>query len=219
MPRTVTKEVFQYDELSPAAQEKAREWFCGVLDREGGDFAEPVIEEAQTIAGLLGVSIGVKRGRAARDKANPPAIYWTGFYSQGDGACFDGTYGAPIPAASTMLRVNYPDEMGLHKIAEGLDKLQAAWGNTLVARVQQSGHYMHSGCTDIDVSSADGDGGEAPVDDPTERLVIGYLRAFMDWIYRALEAAYEAERADDEVAAAIRANEYEFEADGRRTND
>jgi hypothetical protein len=42
-------------------------------------------------------------------------------------------------------------------------------------------------------------------------------RDFMDWIYRQLEAAYEFEQKDETVAENIRANEYEFTAEGKRS--
>lgn len=41
-------------------------------------------------------------------------------------------------------------------------------------------------------------------------------RTFADWIYRQLESEYEHVNSDESVAETIRANEYEFTADGKR---
>jgi hypothetical protein len=40
------------------------------------------------------------------------------------------------------------------------------------------------------------------------------LRAFADWIYSQLENEYDYIQADEQVDESIRANEYEFTADG-----
>ena len=42
------------------------------------------------------------------------------------------------------------------------------------------------------------------------------MRDFADWIYRQLEKEWEWQNADEQVDESIRANEYDFEIDGRR---
>ena len=90
--RDITTTVYQYHELSDEAKEKARDWFREV---SAGDdfFSESVFEDAATIADLMGLDIRqthVKRGDGSSHWN--PVIYWSGFCSQGDGACFEGSY-------------------------------------------------------------------------------------------------------------------------------
>ena len=86
MPRQDTKitTVYTYAELSDAAKEKARDNY-----REGNldyDWWESVYTDAIELAAVMGIEIGVRRG------GKEPAIFFSGFCSQGDGACFEGTY-------------------------------------------------------------------------------------------------------------------------------
>uniref|UniRef100_A0AB74UM87 Uncharacterized protein n=1 Tax=Caulobacter phage BL57 TaxID=3348355 RepID=A0AB74UM87_9VIRU len=121
MPRTVVKQVYQYDELTPAAQEKARDWFRDMLDRTGDNgFAEPVLEDARTAAAALGVTFKAARG------GDP--VSWSGFYSQGDGASFEGDYAAPEKPALDVIKATFPADNWLQALAAELDALQARHG-------------------------------------------------------------------------------------------
>lgn len=213
MPRTVTKQVFQYDELTPAAQSKARDWFRDMLDRSGdNEFAEPVLEEAASIAETLGLDLKTTRGEMFR---------WSGFSSQGDGACFEGKYAAPASPALPAIKEEFPQEFALHALAAELDAFQERYGRRLVAELEHRGNYSHAHSVTIDVFETDeaADDGLVNVSPATEQAIAAELRNFMNWIYRQLEAAFDGEREDSTVADNIRANEYEFEADGSRTRD
>lgn len=212
MPRTVTKQVFQYDELTPAAQSKARDWFRDLLDRSGDiEFASPVLDEAAAVAKTLGIELN----------GGADAFRWSGFSSQGDGACFEGKYAAPAVPALPAIKEEFPQEFALHALAAELDAFQERYGRRLVAELEHRGNYSHAYSVTIDVFETDdaADDGLVNVSPATEKAVAAELRNFMNWIYRQLEAAYDGEREDETVADNIRANEYEFEADGSRTRD
>lgn len=214
MPRTVTKEVFQYDELTPKAQEKARDWFRDLLDRTGDNsFAEPVLEEVERVAAMLGITFKRTRG--------DDPVSWSGFYSQGDGASFEGTYKAPEKSAFEAIKAEFPTELKLQAVAAELDAFQQRHGGRLVAEISRPGrsNYVHQYTVDIDVYVTDDDGEESNVDATTEKAIADELRNFMTWIWDELRQAYEGDREDESVADNIRANEYEFEADGSRTRD
>ncbi|AXQ68556.1 hypothetical protein HOU00_gp120 [Caulobacter phage CcrPW] len=216
MPRTVTKEVFQYDELTPKAQEKARDWFRDMLDRTAdNEFAEPVMEEAERVAGMLGITFKPTRG------GDP--VSWSGFYSQGDGASFEGRYAAPEKPAFETIKAEFPTELKLQAIAAELDAFQDRHGRRLVADITRNGrsNYVHAYTVDIDVCEQDeaADDGLVNVSPTTEKAIADELRNFMGWIWDQLREAYEGDREDETVADNIRANEYEFEADGTRTRD
>ena len=213
MPRTIEVVLCQYDELSDKAKAKARDWLREANDKYGDmAYQEHVFYDAEEIAERLGVTFNRQTPGDARSQ---PAIWYSGFSCQGDGACFEGRY-AYAENAPARIRDHAPQDATLHAIADELDALQSMHGNKIAATVRHSGHYSHSGCTDIDVTFGD-DEDEDAYSLEADKDVTRLLRAFMDWIYRELESAYEAEMEDDAIAETIRINEYEFEADGSRS--
>jgi hypothetical protein len=205
MPHTMETTVFTFDELSPEAKEKAREWYReGALDYEWYD---ATFEDAARVADILGVSF-----RGARGNLNAPAIYYSGFSSQGDGACFEGSYSYKA-GLKKAIRAYAPKDAELHRIADALQDLQRKHAYRLVARVKHRGHYYHSCCTVIDVWDAETD---RPIDATAGDALCELLRDFMDWIYRQLEREADYLLSDESVDETIRANEYTFTEDGRR---
>ena len=59
----------------------------------------------------------------------------------------------------------------------------------------------------------DADGREVSADD--DAAVLECARDFARWIYSRLESEHEYLTGDDSVSETLRANEYEFTADGR----
>jgi hypothetical protein len=211
--------VYTFAELSDRAKEKARDAY-----REGNldyDWWDGVYTDAIDMAALIGIEIGTRRG------GKQPAIFFSGFSSQGDGACFEGSYryrkGAlkalqsAAPAGhkdeATGLWVEQEANKELHDIARVLQQVQRPFLYKLEATVKQSGHYQHSGCTHIEVTHAESmyrDIGDA------EDGIKQALRDFMDWIYRRLEAEYDSLNSDEAVEESIEANECEFLESGTR---
>ena len=92
MPRIVETTVFHLDELSERARDAARAWY-----REASrcdDWHECVFDDFEAICAILGVRLKTRSvrlfGGGTRQK---PCIWFSGFASQGDGACFEGSYG------------------------------------------------------------------------------------------------------------------------------
>lgn len=218
MPRTVTKQVFTFKELTAKAKEKAVEWYRD-LESQDSDWWDHVYTDAETMAAALGIELDQKRITLMNGgTATEPAIYFSGFGSQGDGACFEGRY-ADVPCAVKAIEA-LCDDVALIALAGRLDALQARYDGKLVARVKQSGHYSHSGCTDIDVE-LDG----ADEDEPStvlledENELIRILRGFMDWIYRQLQDEDEHRLSDETITSALEDSDIEFEKDGTATRD
>lgn len=221
MPRQDTKitTVYTYAELSDTAKEKARDRYRdGNLDYEWWD---GVYTDAVDMAALMGIEIGTRRG------SKDTAISFSGFSSQGDGACFEGTYryrkGAlkalqsAAPAGhkdeETGQWVEHPGNMELHRICRELQEIQRPFLYKLVATVKQSGHYLHSGCTHIEVEHAEDH--YRNIRDAEDGIKQA-LRDFMDWIYSCLEADYTALNSDEAIEEEIVTNECEFREDGTR---
>ena len=88
---TRTRTLYKLDELSSEAQQHALE---NQSRFESEDFdPEFVYDDAATIADLFGLDIRQTREtRMNGEHYYAPTIYYSGFSSQGDGACFEGRY-------------------------------------------------------------------------------------------------------------------------------
>lgn len=210
--RTIETTVYQYDELSDRAKEKAREWYAQCVFEDSCDW-EFVYGDAAQVAEILGIDLRQKRvtlmGGGHR---YDPCIYFSGFSSQGDGACFEGTY-RYAKGAAKKIREHAPRDTELHRIADELQEIQRRNFYRLTASMSHRGHCNHSGCMDVSVEDSEDryrDVGDA------EDAVTQLMRDFADWIYSQLEAEYEYQTSDEAVEEAIRANEYEFDEDGDR---
>jgi len=222
---TTSKTVYQFDELSDRAKERARDWYRQGM--ETSDYAESVIEDAARMADLLGINL---RGRVARllggGTRMEPEVYWSGFSHQGQGACFVGSYhyrkgsaraiAAEAPSdwtdRETGKRIENKSNAELNRIAAELADLQRAHFYRLSANVSpRGGNDCHEMSVSIDVFD-----GENDADDETADAMRELLRDFMRWIYRSLESEYEYQMSDAQVDESLRANEYEFDEDGDR---
>lgn len=197
---TITRELYKYAELSDSAKERARDWLREAMQGDAY-FAEYLTEEfADTIAPAFGWTIGKARGSRAQK-----AIYWSGFSSQGDGACFDGTW-YPSDVNAAKLAEYAPTDERLASLMADMVGIAARWPDDGGgATVRNTGHYSHSGCTSF----------SADIDD---EALLGDLkccsRSLMDWLYRSLEKEWEYQNSDAVIAETIDANGYEFTADG-----
>jgi hypothetical protein len=192
--KTKTIELYDFDELSDTAKEKVREWFrAGNLDYAWWD---STFDDAKTIGTLLGIDVD--------------DIEFSGFWNQGDGARFSGSY-EYRKGAEKAVREYAPLDTELHAIAKGLTAIQRRYFYQLGARVTFTGRYCHEGCTSIDVwdkRDCDTDLTDA------EETVSELLRDLMRWIYRMLKAEYAGLQADEQVDESIRCNSYTFDEDG-----
>lgn len=209
MARTVETTIYKFDELSDTARELARDWWRNATS---ADFdASATIEDAERVAQILGIEFATRQiqlmGGGTRRES---AVYWSGFWSQSDGACFEGVYRYAKGAAKA-IREYAPTDTRLHAIADALQTTQRKAFYRLEASISHHGHYYHSGCMSVSVDDREDSYRDVSrfEDDITEAM-----RDFADWIYRQLEAEYEYTMSDENVDESIRINEYEFEADG-----
>lgn len=212
MPRTrVTEEtLYKFDELEEKAKEKAREWFRGLI--EADEYTEHVYEDAATIAALMGLDIRTRPVKLMNGGTRyDPCIYWTGFYSQGDGACFEGRWEYKADALEKVRECAPLDER-LHAIAAALGDPRL---RSLYADIRQRGRYYHEYCMDIEVDVRDVDDDFVEAATSEEEAVKEPLRDFARWIYRQLEQSHDWCHADEQVDENIRWNDYEFTKDGR----
>lgn len=194
--RTATIEIYQFNELSDDAKETARAWYRdGIQYDEWWDFT---FECAKEIGKLIGINID--------------DIYFSGFSSQGDGACFVGDYSYQKWSVKK-IREYAPSDKDLLDIAENLASVQRRYFYQLTASVTHTGHYNHEYSVTIDVEDSRQDWCENVAKEGGD-MIIESLRDFMRWIYERLESEYEYLNSDDVVDKSIQCNEYEFKANG-----
>jgi len=211
MPHIQQKTVYYFDELSDSAKDTARQWWRnGAFDYEWYD---SVFEDAQQCLAYCGLDV--------------EKIYFSGFSSQGDGACFNGTWSAGEVNAVN-LKAHASQDRELHRLVDAFAAIAKEYSGSSIS-FKHSGHYYHPYCTkfsDFEVSEDDLinslDYG-APEYRARESLifsaeqeVIELCRDSMKWVYRQLEREWDFQNADEQVDENIRANEYEFLEDGRR---
>lgn len=191
--QTHTITTYQFSELSPEAQREAldncRDW--NVASEYWSGYS---VECAKDAGKLLGIDID--------------NVYFSGFWSQGDGACFTGSY-AYKKGSVKAIKDEFPMADELHAIAQNLQDIQKLRFYRLTADVTHSGRYYHAYSTDMQIF----DNGEY-ASDIVHDAIKECLQDFMNWIYRMLEAEYDDLTSDACVRESIEANELEFNADG-----
>lgn len=204
--KTKTINLYSFDELSDDAKETAKNWFrcAGSYDNF---FAECVFDDAAAIADLMGIDLRMKRTNRGNYE---PSIYYSGFSSQGDGACFESRY-AYEKGSVKAVKSYAPKDKELARIATALEAIQKRYFYKLTASTKHSGHYYHEYCMTVDV---DYSGDDTRDISEAETEVTELMRDFARWIYKQLESAYDYANSDDTVSENIRANEYEFLENG-----
>jgi hypothetical protein len=203
--RTETTTVLTFDELNAEAKVKAiqstRE-SPGYMSWDWWDSVyETFIEELKEV----GVAVDLTERHGSKGRLYfEPRIFFSGFWSQGDGAQWAGE----VESLTKFLT------------ATGWDKrfpLAFSESDMVKVRVRITpGHYSHHGYM---VASVDTDIAKPGAEQEANNLEA----AFQEWartrakeLYRTLEREYEDLTSDESIADHLRANDYEFTADGRR---
>lgn len=214
--RDVMTTIYKFEELTESAKETARQWWRNC---ENQDFdTEFIYDDVVRMGTLLGIDINTHAvklmGGGVRHE---PTIYYSGFSSQGDGACFEGSYRykkGTVKAILAETSAGNDDaskgDKELLRIATALYNLQRVNFYQLTASTRHSGHYYHSGCMSVECDRKDGKIWTAGAEDEMTQL----MRDFADWIYSSLEAEYDYRMSDENVDESIIINEYEFNEEG-----
>lgn len=199
---TITRTYYSFDELTDEAKETAIQAYRDRYDSFDPFESDCIIYDAKEIGKLIGIDI---------DK-----IYYSGFWSQGDGACFIGSYSYKKGGLKA-LKQYAPKDKELHRIAEGLQEVQKKYFYTICATVKHSGRYHHERSTDIDVVHHLSEyGNPVHVNDTDEEEVSEALRDYMRWIYNQLETQYDYCTSDEAIREELENNGYEYTEEGER---
>lgn len=189
--RQVTNNVYQFTELTDSAKETARQWF---REASAGDsyYSECVIEDAKECLALAGFRVDT--------------VYFSGFSSQGDGACFEGAWYPKDCLPVKAMKAHAPKDTELHRIAATMRAIAKRDKNSGMT-VKHRGHYYHEHCTEFGIDARTLE---------IEEEIIEASRDAMRWIYRQLEREWDYQNSDENVDETIQANEYEFTEEGKR---
>ncbi len=193
----VEKTLYQFHELPEDAKQYAISTYWG----EDWDY-EGVFYDAKQIGKCMGIDID--------------DIYFRGFCSQGDGACFTGHYRYAKAGVKAVMEYA-PQDKGLHRIAKELQRIQSKYFYKLRSEIKHRGRYYHEMCMSIETIHTDGDMNRydcrGPSDDD-ENDIKEALRDFARWIYTRLKEQYEYETSEEAVLEACEENGYEFDSKG-----
>ena len=219
MPREETILIYKFDELSDEAKEKARSWYREHgFNYEWWDFVYDYIAEC---ADTIGIDLRTREwtdreGEKHYDGIN---ILFSGFSSQGDGACFNGTYQYKKGSLAAVKKLARNEER-LHRIAADLQIVQRRAFYRLKANITPghlSNRYSHYNTRDITVEDAHVEcGHDGMWSQLNEDGIKEALKTFMQWMYRKLEESWNDINSDESVDDTIQANEYEFHENGTR---
>jgi len=201
--RALETTVYKVGELSDDAKQHALEKLYDLnVNHDWWDF---LFDDAANIAELFGLDIcQTRQERMDKTFFYKPTIYFSGFSSQGDGACFEGRYSYQKGGLKAVMDYAPKDEE-LHRIVRDLQNLQAKNFYKVTFRTYHRGHYNHENCMYLD----NYEGCEEYEDDFLE-----VMRDFARWIYRYLEQEYDWRTSDEQIIESIEANEYEFTEGG-----
>ena len=196
--RVVETKVYTFEELSATAKEVAIENHRDINTYDG--WWEPIFE-----------GITKKAEQAGFHVAN---IYFSGFWSQGDGAMFE---------------YETINETLLNKFVDQLDlsPLRKEWLRSQTfarSRGKHSGHYYHENCCDHTIDFEPNFGYNfANINfynwinsfvDQYEEFVIAEYKTLCRELYSDLESDHELLTSDEQVADTIIMNYWEFDEDG-----
>lgn len=212
--RTQTIEIFKFNELSDDAKENARQDYR--VNGFSYDWWDCVYEDAAIIAELFGLDIKTRTENLSNGKKlfNQIAIYFSGFSSQGDGACYEGSYSYKKGGLKAVKEYAPVDEK-LHAIVKQLQDLQRRYFYKITAKTKHQGHYSHEYCMYIDAEHENPKAYGSdylPVSD--HDALTDILRSFAKWIYKQLEAEFDGLNTDEAIDETIEANDWEFYANG-----
>jgi hypothetical protein len=218
---TITTDAYSFDELSDKAKERARSWYRESRYSDSSEF-DFTIEDFVTITEIIGISFDTHtvnlHGGGTRQE---PDIWWSLSYSQGDGACFEGNYYHTADSCAK-IREHAPQDAELHRIADELNRIQAAevllGRPTLTARIKKiDSHYSHENTVSIDVDYDEEVTGVVDLPCyPNPEQIEDLMRDLMRWLHKSLRDEDEYRSSDEAVDEDITANEYMFDEDGDR---
>jgi len=190
-------EVFTFAELSDNAKERAREWFRQDIEFDADDIIEYAILDA---AKLLGITIDRSRGQRTGY-----AVYWD---TNPIGAAFAGSWHASDVRPGAIQK-EFPEAFTLHAIAADLESVAAEFPDAYANLDTGRGCFQR-----VEAYADDSLGYGENHDDSAAQTIADALQSFAHWMGSTIASEMEYQFSDECVDESIKANGYEFTADG-----
>lgn len=182
--------LYKFDELSTQAKEKAITSFQEDENYLDYDCHGDTIYDFETILELIGYY--------------DIECYFSGFHSQGDGACFSAGF-ERNKRCLEKVKSYCPKEEEILNIVE---KIQSEIPLREEYEIKHSGHYYHEYCTNVYYL---GDNEKA---EQLDERFLELSRELMSILYQKLNDEYDYLNSSEAIIEHIRANEYEFTENG-----
>lgn len=204
-----TDVTYKFDELSEKAKDKARsDYTSGEYLHE--DWWEHIYYDAVNMGQMLGIEIGTTTHQTSLGGGYSTInIYFSGFSSQGDGACFDGQYKhAPDAAKNISLQTNDEELLRIAKELTLMQVTQRLHGLEYFTAAITVGGGSNNIRTEIRDWGVDEVGG------PDEEVFARLMEDFASWIYKQLEAENDYLYSDEYVDEQLSEKDCMFDESG-----
>jgi hypothetical protein len=176
--------ILNYDELPEEEQERLLKERMHIAHEVFDDIQQYILDDCREILEHIGIAVD--------------DIFYTGFWSQGDGACFTGTLTLE-PTALEWVKGNCPTDSTLHANAKDILDCLAALPEEPAVHMTHHGHYYHEKSIafqweyDTDDETLNRWIAAHSEDELTglEESVQTSLRALMRWVYSTLKSGYD----------------------------
>lgn len=189
MPRIHETILYKFDELSAEAKERAISSFQDDENYLDYEWYEWTISDFKTILEFIGYY--------------DITCYFSGFHSQGDGACFSARFSRNKRCLDKVksLRVD-------KKILDIVEQIQSEIPLHEEYKIKHSGRYSHEYCTNVYYL---GDNNKA---EQIDERFLDLSRELMKILYKSLNEEYDYLTSSEAIIEYIKANDYEFTEDG-----
>lgn len=191
MPRIHETILYKFDELSTESKEKAITSFQEDDSHLGYDWYKDTINDFKTILELIGY-YNIE-------------CYFSGFWSQGDGACFSARFSREKRCLQKVKSCCSKEE----KILNIIEKIQSEIPLHEEYEIKHSGHYYHEYCTNVYYL---GDNEKA---EQLDERFLELSRQLMRILYKKLNDEYDYLNSSEAINEFIIANDYEFTKNGK----
>ena len=206
--RTIETKLYTFEELSEEAKQRAIEKnrYFNVEDSFWHECVYETFKDQAEEAGFSIATLSDKRGKGL-------AIYFSGFWSQGDGAMFEYDH------ISDELKNEFIEGLKLSPMRKTWLKNQAV----ICGSCRHLGHYYHENCASHSIDFESSFQWSVAINFHNwiesfaadfEDFVISKYKDLCRDLYRQLEKEYEYMTSDESVSESLISNEYEFTEDG-----
>ena len=190
MPRIHETILYKFDELSTESKETAISSFQEDDSYLDYDWHKDTINDFKTILELIGY-YNIE-------------FYFSGFHSQGDGACFSARFSRNKQCLEKVKKYCPKEE----KILDIVEQIQSEIPLHEEYEIKHSGHYYHEYCTNVYYL---GDNEKA---EQLDERFLELSRQLMRILYEKLNTEYDYLNSDEAITEYIKASDYEFTEDG-----